>query len=78
MANVKIELNEAGVRELLRSDEMRMKCEKHANEAIGRLGPGYTVTSHTGRNRVNASVLAESYEAKRDNLENNSILKALR
>lgn len=78
MANVKIELNSDGVRALLRSGEMMTECEKRANEAVGRLGDGYTVTTHTGKKRVNASVLAESYEARRDNMENNSILKALR
>lgn len=78
MSKVKIELNSTGVRELLRSDEMMAECEKRANDALGRLGPGYTVTTHTGKNRVNASIFAETYEAKRDNMENNSILKALR
>lgn len=78
MANVEIVLNTAGVRELLRSNEMKAECEKRANEAVGRLGPGYTVTTHTGKNRVNVSIFAESYEAKRDNMENNTMLKALR
>lgn len=78
MANVKIELNREGVREMLRSQDMMSICESHANNALGRLGPGYTVTTMTGKNRVNASVIAESYEAKRENLEGNTILKALR
>lgn len=76
--NVRIELNSAGVRSLLRSGEMKSICEQHANNALGRLGEGYAVSSMTGTNRVNASVYAESYKAKRDNMENNSILKALR
>lgn len=78
MAKVKIELNREGVREMLRSQEMKAICEEHANNALGRLGPGYTVTTMTGKNRVNASVYAESYAAKRENMENNTILKALR
>lgn len=78
MANVKIELNRDGVRDLLRSQEMMEICEEHASNVLGRLGPGYTVSSMTGKNRVNASVFAESYQAKRENLESNTILKALR
>lgn len=78
MAKVEIKLNSSGVRELLRSQEMKSVCEEHANNALGRLGPGYSVTTMTGKNRVNASIFAESYEAKRDNLENNTMLKALR
>lgn len=77
MAKVNIKLNREGVRELLRSDEMRTLCESYANQAAGRLGPGYIVTSMTGVNRVNASIYAESHKARKENLENNSILKAL-
>lgn len=78
MAKVTIQLNSEGVREMLRSEEMKTICEELANKAQGKLGDGYTVTSMTGKNRVNASIFAESYEAKRENMENNTILKALR
>lgn len=78
MANVKIVLNREGVRELLRSSEMMAICEERANKALSQLGEGYTVTTMTGTNRVNASVYAESYAAKKENLENNTIMKALR
>lgn len=78
MAKVEIKLNSSGVRELLRSSEMKALCEERANNALGKLGHGYAVTTMTGKTRVNASVFAESYKAKRDNMENNSILKALR
>ena len=78
MAKATIQLDREGVREMLRSEEMKTICEEYANKAQGKLGPGYVVTSMTGKNRVNASIFAESYEAKRDNMENNTILKALR
>ena len=77
MSNLKIELNSDGVRKLLQSNEMKAICEEHANEALGRLGDGYAVTSMTGKNRVNASVFAESNKAKKENMESNTILKAL-
>ena len=78
MSNVIITLNKSGVRELLRSEEMKKVCEEHAEAALLRLGPGYEVTTRTGKNRVNAQVAAISFKAKRDNLKNNTILKALR
>lgn len=78
MAKTKIVLNRSGVRALLQSDEMKAICEEHANRVLKQLGDGYTVTSMTGKTRVNASVYAESAEAKRENMENNTILKALR
>lgn len=78
MAKVKFQLNRNGVRELLKSSEMQSICLDYANSALGRLGPGYEVSSHSGRNRVNAEVKAETFAAKRDNLKNNSILKAVK
>lgn len=79
MANkVDFKLNRDGVRSLLKSPEMQSICLEYANNALGRLGPGYEVSSFSGRNRVNAEVRAESFSARRDNLKNNSILKAVR
>lgn len=77
MAQFKFELNRNGVRELLRSKEMAEICQEYANKALGSLGDGYEVTTHTGQNRVNAEVAAVTYTAKKENLETNSILKAV-
>lgn len=78
MAEVKIELNREGVRALLRSPEMLEICKEHADAARGRLGEGYEVTTHTGRNRVNAQIAAKTHAAYKENAEGNTILKALR
>ena len=77
MAKFKFELNRDGVRDLLRSHEMAMVCVDYAHAALGRLGAGYEVSTHLGVNRFNAEVCAVTYEAKKDNLKNNSILKSL-
>jgi len=76
--NVKVKLNRAGVKALLRSEEMRAICEKHASDIVRRCGEGYETDSFVGRNRVNVMVSASTYEAKRDNAENNTILKAVK
>lgn len=78
MAKVKVELNRAGVRELMQSSEMMAVCKKYADNAVGRLGAGYEVTTMVGRTRVNAEVAAVTYEARKDNSANNTILKAIR
>lgn len=78
MSKVRIKLNSAGIRELLKSGEMRVICEEYANKAVDRLGEGYVASSRTMETRVIASVYAESDEAKKENSENNTILKALR
>lgn len=77
MAKVKFELNREGVRELLRSKEMMDVCQEYANNALGKLGDGYEVTTHTGSNRVNAQVAAVTYAAKKENLSDNTIIKAV-
>lgn len=77
MSKLKVVLNRSGVRQLLRSEEMLHLCQGYANAAQSRLGEGYQVTSTVGKNRVNASVAAVTYLARKENLEQNSILKAL-
>lgn len=77
MAKVRIKLNRAGVRNLLKSQEMMNICTKLAYRAQASLGDGYEVSYVTGKNRVNASIAAVSYKARKENLENNTILKAL-
>lgn len=77
-AKVRIELNSDGVRELLRSPEMAAICREHAKAIAQRAGDGYAVTTYTGATRVNASVMTETAEAVRENLKNNTLLKAVR
>ena len=72
------ELNQDGVRQLLKSSEMKSVCQQHAQRIAGRAGTGYEVDTYTGSNRVNASVGTATAEAYRDNLKNNTLLKAVR
>lgn len=73
----RIELNSEGVRDMLRSPEMMAVCKDLANQIATRAGTGYEVTTYTGKTRVNASVHAATDEANRDNLKNNTLLKAV-
>lgn len=77
MSEVKVVLNRQGVSELLKSDEMMEVCVGYASNALSRLGEGYKMTTHVD-DRVNASICTETYKAMRENMKNNSILKALR
>lgn len=74
----KFVLDREGVRELMRSEEMLSICQGYANNALGRLGTGYEVDTHVGKNRVNAMVSAKAYAARKENSESNTILKAVR
>lgn len=77
MSKVKIKLNYAGVGALLKSDEMTAHLRTIAQGVQSRAGDGYVVTTYKGKTRANASVYAESAQARRDNLQNNTLLRAL-
>lgn len=76
--NFKFELNRNGVKELLKSQEMKSICAEKAAQIVSRCGAGYGSDTYTGATRVNAMVYASTSKAKRDNAENNTILKAMR
>lgn len=78
MAKYKIELISSGVRELLKSEAVENMCHERANQIASRAGAGYATDTYKGRNRVNASVWADTPEARRDNLKNNTLLRAMR
>lgn len=77
MNKVQFKLNRDGVRELLRSNGTANACRDQANKIAERCGPGYEVSIYKGTTRANASVMAVTEEAIRENYENNTLEKAL-
>ena len=77
MNNFKFKLNSKGVQELLKSPEMQSILAEYANDVAERAGVGYEARYHVGKKRAYANVYAETAEAKRDNLDNNTLLKSL-
>lgn len=75
---MRVTLNSAGIRKLLRSDELLQECKDRAYQAQAKLGDGYSVNYRKGKVRANAEIVAESEEARRENSENNTLLKAVR
>ena len=74
----KIELNKDGIKELLTSDEVVNMLKGYADSARSKLGDGYEVSPYTkSKTRANVSIKTATTEAYRDNLENNSLLKAV-
>lgn len=76
MADVRIELNSAGIQELLKSSEMQSLLKEHADQIAAGLD-GYETSVYVGRTRANASVVAVSNEARKACLEDNELLNAL-
>lgn len=78
MSEVKIRLNRAGVRKLLKSPEMQAGLNQIVYAAKGRLGDGYEASCFTGKNRAVSQISAVSIDAIKENAGTNSILKALK
>lgn len=53
---VRIELNDAGARQLLRSPEVAAVLRKVGNQVAAAAGPGYEVEEWVGRNRARVQV----------------------
>lgn len=70
-------LNRHGLFELMRSSAMQEVLEDHAQAVARRVGSGYKTDTYVGKTRANAQVAAETSQAYRDCLENNTLVKAL-
>lgn len=71
-------LNRTGVKELLQSEAMQSILSAKASGIRNRCGDGYSHDVQVGKNRAIAMVKAETPQAKKENLENNTLLKAVR
>lgn len=75
MSKGKFVLNTSGVRELLKSEELRTVVEEYASRIAKTAGNGFTANARVS-NRAVARVIAETDEAMRDCEDNNTLLKA--
>ncbi len=78
MAKQGFVLNQAGVAALMKSPEMQAILKAKATAVRTRAGEGYEQDVFVGKNRANAMVSAATVQAKRDNMKNNTLLKAVR
>ena len=78
MSKVEFELNRKGVADLMKSKNMQDVLEGYATNIRNRSGAGYEQDMHVGKNRANAMVWADTYQAKADNLRNNTLLKSVK
>lgn len=77
MSKSGFELNSAGVVELMKSQEMAAVLDEYASAVASRAGDGYAVSAVMSGDRAKAFVSAETKEARAENNENNTLLKAL-
>ena len=75
-SNLQFVRSDAGVRELMQSQEMQDVLVDFASQVAERAGAGYDV--YIGINRANVSVMPATEEAMADNLDHNTLEKAIR
>ena len=75
MSKFKFELNRDGVRQLLHSSEMVEVLETYAGRIADNAGEGYEIKQMPTRA---IAVETSSRAAQKDNLEHNTLLKAVR
>ena len=74
---IKVELNHEAVGEMLKSSEMQELIKSYADEIAKKAGEGYASDTYNAGSRVIASAYTETEEAMEDNLENDTLLKAM-
>jgi hypothetical protein len=77
MAVVKIELNPAGVRELLRSPEVLADLSARAHRIANAAGDGMEVDAELGRVRARATVFTATFEAMRAEATTRALTRAV-
>lgn len=78
MGNIKVSLSYAGIGEILRSKEMAACVKSEADRIAANGGAGYATDQKSMSTRQIASVFTETAEAAKDNMQNNTLLKAVR
>lgn len=77
MSSIEIEIDDDGIRELLKSEEMKEAIDSYAEEIVGRLDKNYKSKSKYTKTRYMAAVYANNRKAISDNMKNNTLLKAV-
>jgi hypothetical protein len=78
MNNVKIKLDSAGVRELLKSQGIAGKCQEIAQRVASAAGDGYEASLRKYPERTGAAIHPDGAKAYYDNLRNNTLAKAIK
>lgn len=77
MAKIRFKISSPGVREFMNSTPVQTELFEHAQKVQSRAGAGYEVSIQAGKARAHARVATVTEKAVRENLRNNTLLKAL-
>jgi hypothetical protein len=77
VTQVKVKLNQAGVRKLLQSHEVQADLGRRARAIARSAGPGMEVDESVGANRARASVVTATFEARRAEATSRKLTRAI-
>lgn len=77
MVRVRIELDQEGIKALLRSAEVGADIDRRAQAIAAAAGPGMRSRTYQGRDRVRGQVWTGTPEAQRAEAENRDLTRAL-
>jgi hypothetical protein len=77
MANVKIELNNKGIIDLFKSDEVVNWLDDVGKKVASAAGTGYAVDAHKAGFTAIANVYADTKESARKEYKENNLIKAI-
>jgi hypothetical protein len=75
--SIRIDVNDAGIRALLKSPEVQAMLKAKADRIAAAAGPGMEATSWAGRTRARASVITATAKARRAEATNRSLTRAI-
>lgn len=78
MSKVAIKLSYSGIGAMLRGEEMKQLITDYASGVVQRAGGDFSFRVHNTGQRQAANVFPTTKEASMDNLQNNTLLKAVK
>ena len=77
MASIRIDMNSAGIQELLKSSPVQALLKAKADRIAAVAGPGMLASSRVGKTRARASVITDSFAAKRAEAKDRRLTRAI-
>lgn len=76
-SKIRVDISSAGIQDLLKSGPVQALLKAKADRIAAAAGPGMVSSSRVGKTRARASVITDSYRAKRAEAEERALTKAL-
>lgn len=77
MSKFELILNDAGIQELLKGPEMQSILREIGEQKANAAGEGYEAEVHVHQKRAVVNIFPTTWEAAKDNYENNTLLKVV-